>query len=611
MPNWTLKCTDAKFISRLIMKLCTSLLVVVVSFINAPKIVQRSKLVDAVLHELNDTEVCVYSNDSLINYSETWANKVVTIFNEKGSRYKFEDVSTTRCSVVVISKSRDDFARLGMFLGQNFAVERLVAVLETEDEERVSNHTKALVKMSADNGIFNVAIVITSLRSDVVFTWNPLDLDNNCGRRYHLRRVSNPGVSGDVLFHKIPRSVEDCTFNVLWIRSVPHVTDPTSPTNPGLFVTLFNTLMEKTNVKMRYMYDDRSQIELANNGTLTRPMALLKLGSVDAVVGHVFITPLLGKLSYGPVFLQDYFVMVVPKPARMKFYRQIHKAFRYETWIVFLGTYITVSLVLYEFTKYYKHKVSLVQVLLDNLRLCVASGMNLLPRHLCLRMIIMFYILYTMNMGAVYVGKLSGIFTIPAQGVKIADGETLYLNNLYFNMSWYFDKLSSVYLHINNPEWRKHVVRTNLTEKEMLMKAHTTNVSSVTFKSVTDLFTSFAPRHDKVITYLPLATLFLTYFLKEHDVLNDIINYWSTEIIEKGLFHKWWKDVKMFNRNYTSEREGVVEMETVVVLSLRHYEETFMFLLCGYLIASVVLVFEFVFKQVEVRVDAMKTSSRI
>lgn len=462
------------------------------------------------------------------------------------------------------------------------------------------NSYKNLIKMAVETGALNIFFITNST---TIYTWNPLSKINSCGSYFIPEKL-------DKMDKKIPGYNSNCSIKITYIKAYPFVGGTSTP-NPGLFIRLFDLIQNLSKIKIEYEFDQEFQNEFFYTGSLHKVTTHLINKRTDVVIGHVFMIPT-DEIESGPMFYEDGIVIVVPKPARVKIYRRILKVFKFNVWFSYILIFFIISISHIILSNYYRENFRISRVLLNNFSLNFGGGITRLPKRFNLRLIFISYLLYIINLQSIYLGKLSGMLTVPAQGIRIADIESMYIQKAYFNMSQYVENVSRVHdRRINNPDWKENVHVLNRTEVEILTAVtHLTERSAFTFKSIVQTYPYSTPLHNYIRSFAYESTLSLTYFLRKNGLLNWTIRFWSNEIIEKGFFLKWWQDIVWGNVNYTLIREGIIEYEGVIVLNLKHYEEAFLILFYGYCLATIVFCWEFVAIRIEKKVDIMRKHSR-
>ncbi|GJQ87226.1 hypothetical protein Trydic_g8455 [Trypoxylus dichotomus] len=462
-----------------------------------------------------------------------------------------------------------------------------------------------LIKIAIRNGILDIIFIIGNDNGfKKVYTWNPYSTKNSCGRYFNLEKVDR------IRNKKIPTSTSGCSLRVTWLQAYPFVGNTSQAKDPGLLINLFNTFEYISKVNIDYHFDPEFQSEFVNNGSVFKATKYLIDDRTDVLIGQLFMNSTDG-IEFGPMFFQDKSVFIIPKPPPTRIYRRLLKAFDFKVWIIYISLFMFVSLTYCMFLKWYGSTLEIGHVLLDNFSLSIGGGMRRLPSRIGLRMLLLFYCLYIININDVYIAKLSGMLTVPTQGIQLVDTESLYYNHIFFNMSWYSERCTALYHKLNNKDFQGNIYILNQTDADILRDvSDITNKAVLTFSTIMAIYRYNIPFHGIIFSNLDRVTLSLSYFLRANNVLNPVVRYWSKEMVEKGFVRKWWEDILLHNINYTLLREGIAEKENYVVLSLRHYEEAFLMLLHGYTFATVVLLIEFVWVRIGRRLDYMRINSK-
>ncbi|KAK9711463.1 hypothetical protein QE152_g25424 [Popillia japonica] len=467
-----------------------------------------------------------------------------------------------------------------------------------------------LLHTAYNHGVSNIALGVFSNRSIIFHSWFPFDQENRCGKRFHLKKfqICSKFYEYPTLYKNRLYNLQECSLKLTYIKSEPFVINPNLSDTPGLLVSMFNTIQRATGIKMIYEFELSFQQEFLNYGTLTKLFDHLVSEKTDVILGHLFMNFTSDNTLPGPQIYSDDLLWVAPKPKLYTTYRNTLGPFTIDLWMLHISVFACITLFLIFLHNHYKLKVDSCNMMLSMLKVTVKVATSCTEKVDTIRILIFFYSIYCMDMDTIYEGKLSSIFTIPKSSMKISNIELFYLNLIFVNISRYINLLTNLRDYVTNEEIRKEILVLNVTDAHLLKKVATTQTNgTLIFKSTAITNSAEAAAVDMFVTHS--RTLFLCYYLRNFNMINEPIIHWSHEVTEKGLLKKWWIDIMYKYKNYTLFRETQQRHIDAIAYSLSHYEEAFFILIGGYCIAATVLVIEFVCKWIDEKIVHMKQLS--
>ena len=405
-----------------------------------------------------------------------------------------------------------------------------------------------------------------------------------------------------ILYYPESYNLERCTLRATYIKTTPFVIDTDMKFNPGLMISLFNIIQNATGINMEYEYVDEYQDEFISEGKQTKLFKHLKDGQTDIILGRIYMNLMSEHFEPGPQIYTDELICVAPKPKIPRIYRNIFKVFSVNSWLLLLGFLLLVIVVYLRTLKFYHQTSDNARVLTEILRASINLPVAKIPKRLTLKILMLFYSIYSTHVVAIYLGKLSSIFTIPDVFV-INTAEKFYTNDLYFNITTYIEQLTHVRSFITNSDYANSIYVLNQTDYELFRKVATSQENgTITFRSTIKTYSS--ERATVELFRLGHYSFCLCYYMKKTNIINKPVVYWTNEVIEKGILSKWWKDI-ILERVNTTILGNMFPGETVV-LTMAHYGEVFAILIGGYILAIMVFFMEFALKFYGAKITLMK-----
>lgn len=447
-----------------------------------------------------------------------------------------------------------------------------------------------LLKLMWNNDIFDVTIatqqaLVNSNSSESVsntnkvsndsmkyYTWFPLDGDSDCGNVVNL-------VETQQLFpQKLSKYLPNCAIKCAFVDDKPFSqlygdTLVLMSEMAGNSITFDNKKSEYG----VYFYWEENMMDMLENDTF------------DVIYGHTFINST--EFFYGPMFYTDSAYIAARKPHKLSDHHPILKSFNLYLWVFIVFIYFVVCVVAVVLA------TSDRSVFLDIFRISLGNSLPTFNNKArVLNILFLTYSCYSLIMTNAYLSKLSSGLTKPVFARPFANREDIYLSalSLYFNA--YVDKIHClIYAASDNPTALSYCIKLNISIYELLEKVvHDQNNTATTYMSMLETYPHLANRIDYFPTFFDTATFYNSYVLRKDNPKNAVINYWSCEIIEKGLAAKWWKDIKRTSEIKWHFRSASDDNPPpFIVLTLSHFYELFLIVAYGYLLSFLALLFEF------------------
>lgn len=461
-------------------------------------------------------------------------------------------------------------------------------VIVDEDILRSENLTN-LLNILWKEGILDVTFAIISEKLQL-YTWFPMDLNNNCGRITNMRLL--PSNNTNVFPKKIAKHLPNCSLRCAWIDAKPF---------SDLYIKVFEMISAKTSSGL--IWENRDKESGINLRLLNKEaeygykfyweesmQKIFENDNVDVLFGYTFINS--STFAYGPMFYTDASYIAVRKAPRILSYRPLLKVFNIYIFIYMFCVYLFVSILIITL----KSNGVNLEIFFTFFRLCLA---NSLPSQSYVEKItkslFISFTFYSLILNTLYLSKLSSILTNPAFEEPLASREDLYINNLKTIFNHYLEQIYCVVFYASdNPDAIKNCIMVNMSVYDMLIKeVKEQNNSVLSFISILDTYPHLATRVDYFPTFLDEATLYHSYILNKNNPKNAVINYWATEMIEKGLLIKWWNDMKLIStvESYKYMLDDIHKPFTI--LSLSHLNESFLIIIYGYILSIIIFLLEF------------------
>lgn len=473
------------------------------------------------------------------------------------------------------------------------------------------NIVKELLSTAYKNGVSKIAFGIYDNETIDFYSWFPFDRKNKCGKRFNLRKVNlcSESYQAPVLYKNDLYNLQECSLKLTYVKAEPFVINVKASTAAGLFVSLFKTIERVTGIKMRYEFVEEFQYEFLNRGSLSGLFQHLIQEKTDVILGHLFMNSTSDHAVPGPQIYSDGLVWVAPKPKMFTTYRNILRAFDVDLWLLHMSTIIFMVVFLKFLFYKYQVKMDTCKMILKIFKMTIVAAITHVPKVNTIRIVVFFYAIYCIDIDTIYIGKLSSIFTMPKSSVPITNIELMYLNQIYVNISHQVNLLTNLRNLVGIEEIKRNIYVLNWTEAELLKKVAATQTNgTLIFRSTTE---TYASESSSVETFTSKSrSLYLCYYLRNYNMINKPIMHWTQEVIEKGLFRKWWLDIIRHYRNYALRRAMKAQPIDAVVYSLRHYQEVYFLLLSGYTLGILTFALEFFSKYIERKISLMRRKTR-
>lgn len=464
---------------------------------------------------------------------------------------------------------------------------------------------KPLIDMIFRHGINNVLIAI--------YTDNEIKVYHNHNQRFMNSLSINCSNDFEELniFRKTPRNYfTNYTLNVAWIPGDPFVMNAFDDENPGLFIKTIKVISTRAKMNLFFFNEPEFYKEFKTEGTIKKLVSTLTNRRSDVAMGYTFVN--WSMFDYGPVFYKDQILLTMYKPKATASLKQLSKIFKSIFWIILFAIYIVVTAI-FRILLQERNLENVVKLHLSILQISINMSGSLLLRKDSVKTLLLFYSFHSLLITTIYLAKLSSTFTQQTYERPIITLGSFYVNGLKTCIHNYVSTLLNLkYINTEN-KYSSSIV--TLSEEPAYNCIHEIAVSQNGTCTVFEGELDSYPSEKLLLSYFnPMfvnMTLFNTFLMRKHNPINKVIKFWALEIVEKGIFLKWWKDMKE-NRVNVSLLEGFDQEENnFVKLTYKHYEQTFLILYIGLSLSAIIFLVEFFIKYLSDKIDWMITNSAI
>lgn len=554
------------------------------------------------MKEPNTNLILYSSNLNLINdkyYQRLFDRTSLIIFNDFNNTFTGSDhviINNSQNDFVVFIEKREDIKLAKMIFIKANANTFFIFLNQFRLFYEIS---EMCVKLQ----IFNSLIIVHQGLRVQAYQPNFFESQVRCGKAKNIKSLNqSAAISRKTNF-------SNCTLKISWIEGDPFVYHPKSENNPGLFIWLFTTISKHINVTIEFQDENKEyESEVRNNGTLWKLINELHNGKFDLALGRLYMNISQdAPFDFGPLVYVDKMIFIFPKAKPLAIYRNLLAVFSTKLWLLFLTVFFLVVIIVLMIAIFVGDydRCDTSDIIISIFRITIGSGTREMTDIRAIRIILLFYLMYSLNMDAIYLGKLSSIFTKEATGLEIKDDYTLFKHTWKKSFNWRYERFSySRHLFGGNPGYISSMIIENFSDYEVLRRtAFDELMCGNAFKSVVDAHPYEASQIHTFQLLWYNITLLNTYYMHKNNPINPVLVYWSQELIEKGFIVHWWKMIKDINAKIAPPSKHT---ELAVKLKLAHYEEAAQVLISGYIFATVVLLMEFIIVWANKQVEKME-----
>lgn len=545
-------------------------------------------------------------NFSSINYDKLLENsskKTVVLSSHLKHLTMFEGIFYNTHPILVIHNLElNNYARVFNSIRKTTKI----LIITSED------YIKTIFALAYEFKFVDLTVAVCDEHKLEFYTWFFWAPENVCGKYLNLTlfRTCNRNSTNlrSIFPKKYTKKPVDCVAKVGWWTSEPFVINPFIKNGPGLYVSTFKAISESSGISLVYEKKNLfAEKEFLNEGFYNHISTRLENGQIDILLGHVFMN--YSNLAYGPVFYKDSFLLVAPIPKRIRKYGQLFKVFKLKTMFL-VGIVYLVTVFCFVLMKNLSNlNTDYFWIFFEVFSLTTSISIRETPKTLGFRLLFMYYIFYGIIIDTFYLSKLSSIFGNPEYESAITDRYVLYHKNITTHVSMFIDMQLMLSYSIADIPLTSRLFNVSNDSSYTLFNrlASEQEEAAVVFSSqyYTYEFERLAVDEVYIDLYYP-CTLYNTYALKTRNFINEIINYWAQEAIEKGIFLKHWSDISVYYRNTSLLNPNRNEILPHQILSSPHFEQISFIMLYGYILGFVFLMLEFIFSSITKVLHEMK-----
>ena len=552
------------------------------------------------LLQVTNRSVDVIGDTTFVDVSKALKDRAFTVHKDVDSWTEFEDRDAAGHRVVVYFGSESNLLSVTRLMNSS-SVASLIVYISKYSGNIDELCADFVSKITPDN-VELIALFSQDKNVGNCCYWSPTGTKS-------CRNMTHASCSNEILVERVePRSTgkRKCKMNVAWVKTYPFTANSTDAVNPGIYISLFNTIQDASGILMRYFYDENHQREFLNKGKCYKLIEEMREGKVDVILGHLFVNDTAG-VEFGPIYYNEKLVFVVRDPKELNAYRPLLKVFSRATLLVIAVLCFTICALYLTFVKLVENEeVSFVKVLVEMCRNLLGWSAVFEQFSVSARLLLSIYLIFCIIINAISTANLRSGFFKPMLTTNITNSRIMYHQKQYISVTMH--ALTVVYNYPHRvDEYYKKINFLNQTEYEPYNKvaAGQTN-ATVAFSSTLQTYPS-----ETIVTHgIPFSwnTMFQTFYMRKGNKLNGVVKYWAQELAERGFFAKWWRDLVRRNRTFEINFEKISssERDGFEALTLVHYEEVFFIVSIAYTASFFILLVELFWIKLENRIEEAK-----
>lgn len=406
---------------------------------------------------------------------------------------------------------------------------------------------------------------------------------NSCGKK--VEKIKSFSCASNLAFAKLPKKFHGCNFILGLINNMtelPYVGNASSD-HPGLFINPIQTVSKILELNLSYTSEYFNH-EYVKYGKTTIMEKRLYGRYIDAICAAPMRNTILSQVfDQTESILREKQYWAVAKPPLVSNILVITQIFKWSSWILIfcIGIFVTFlwNVICTIKTKtFYKRKNSL-----DVFTMSLGMSLVKVPKKLPLKVLMLFYMVYSVHIICYFQGGLSGVLTHPTrmQSVKtIDDLINSELKPMAFNITLGHIK------KIDSP--RAKILVSKMRPKNDNFKPSNNLNHILKYKDhAIPFYESSFLMYERYREFIDLTTpAYLeemdgNYLMRKGHHLIEDINRILLYIQEAGLQIKWLVDIRKVSFSNDTESSNVV-------LQFDHLEGAFAFLTCGLGLAFVI-----------------------
>ncbi|KAF2893932.1 hypothetical protein ILUMI_12242 [Ignelater luminosus] len=330
----------------------------------------------------------------------------------------------------------------------------------------------------------------------------------------------------------------------------------------------------------------------------TTPKELMYKRSEDVylLVGLTRDLQLLKDYDVSDCFFRDNTAWAVPIFEKSSI-EVILTIFEWQVWLTIIAVLVGTTVIwwLLKRSKEHIELVSFQRSILSTFGMTLGGSTNILPKTNVLRILTIFYLLYSIEISQHFQGKLSSVLTHPGSETPISTVEELADSTLKIIGS---EKISRMLLERKEKKHlkiqKRLIIRNNFnTTDNIITIAYFKNCSSIMGRKILQYaFPILIPKVHLIQDDSGLLEMELTFAMRKGHYFLDILNRFCSRITEAGIYQKMFSDTIA-----QSDKTTMIEKKDVktIVLTIQHLMGLFFLWILGLTIATFVFISELCF----------------
>lgn len=454
-----------------------------------------------------------------------------------------------------------------------------------------------------------------------VFIWNPYDPPRRCGNSsditdntvelYGVCADGNLDFIGNLFRKRLPTNMKGCALNV-WSTVMPPFVNPIGDYSTGIEHVLLDTIGNFFNLEFIHNVTSMVRGEKDElNKTWDGLLGKLKDKEADIVVGGIYPDNEVHQDFDSSIsYLQDSYTWVVPRAKEMPKWRALTIIFESNIWLAtFVIYFLCMGMwyILGNLSKEPQYQKTLIHCALNILYMNIGGSAYSRPRFQTLRVLFIFFNLYSIILITAYQTKLITVLTEPSYETQLDSVEELLESGLQFGglgeLRGLFEAnndtldrlIDERYISLENMDQALHKViidgNFSMLSSRLYLKYVSATKSEYNNRNGEPAYHSFTQN----VLSIPLEiTTFRGFPFIER------INKKIALLKASGLFSKWVEDSSTEFKRKTAEVQRqssaakiAIDDDEDVRLSLEHLQGGFSILRVGLGTGSVVFCIEF------------------
>ncbi|KAF5269799.1 hypothetical protein FQR65_LT05845 [Abscondita terminalis] len=425
-------------------------------------------------------------------------------------------------------------------------------------------------------GNVNVVVVLYNMEEVRIFTSNPQDFGNDCGRGFDNVQEQNCTLLRTISFPKIYRKYNNCEMASLYQRD-----------------WFTENKLNKFNAVSQFVFKELEEhfqmnLLLTNNFSL---YAHYKF-KFSSTIQKMSCTKLDGLCTIS--FFIDEIVIMVPMPQEISPIKVLKIVFKNEVWILILGAFFFTSFAWWLAEKLVNEGRKFPEILLKVYQTTLFGGTSNAPKHTALRIIFMVYIIYSVHIQTAFMSNLVRILTIPQLENDISSIKKLVDSNLPVIADRQTQEKLFRSDDYKDPSFKAITkalrVVSNLTMESVDLNKSALVGTSVELENMVR-FTNNTVNYFKDDVFF--SKIYYPFLFQDGFYFLPSLNAFLTILIESGLLRKEEIDQENVSRKYNVFfRDNRNDDFKIIALTINHLISIFLFWVVGLILSTIAFIVE-------------------